>query len=411
MVEKYNLKLKLASIETNPKRHKSYSDGGINSKLIVEVNRRVVYETLVAYIDTTEIPIIRGEPIKVHSKLLASHGAPYYANEAVIFNKRLLMRNLIYQKIYLHADLGFSEFNLTDTIYDHLLKRLFPLDSLSISREKRYARENNLDTIRYLGMYKGKDLYLIIEIPLMNEVQNSFDPVYFLVSLDHSLTIKSIRQIEDEFDFNGVKFWSAYVFGFAVQEKDTSVLLYLTKGFDPTKFTKSDSNFFVLASYKLNDDDIYQFKKLYNNKLPAYYIDSGHFYRNTWPKLFLTDNEKGFIAFQYLNQLMELNGETIVLEGLSIESLQLPHRPSGKSNKPFEIIDFKIQDQQVFMLVWQKNQTLLYRYTIKGKLISSHVLCKSFTKPACTFDQKNIWVVNGTLKGKLHLMEFRLNEE
>lgn len=402
VMDKFKLNLTDYQVVYNLKLFKKYNNGADNSKLIVEYENKIIFnETIAGGIDTTKIPILKiKKPTEIQTFQIKNQLAPFYANEAVLFNKKILLKNLIYQKLYLQLDSSFIDFVLPDSIYHHILNKKFLNDTVLIDKQRKFAVANNLEKIKFLGLYSSDYLYTIIEIPIIGTGGNVYDPSYHLVKMDTNFSITATNEIKDDFNYFGNRFWSAFIFDFAVNPVNNRLLLFITKGHDNSKISPNDSALYILASYALRND-IFVFDSLHNHKLPAYYIDNNHFYRNLWPKIDLNPNSGEWIGFQYLNEIKSFNGESIKLNGLNSLSLELPYQPGGKSVKPFEIITFKCQNNLLNILVWERNKTWICTYTLQGNLVKKHPLLKSILKPAIAIHKNQLYVVKGSLNGTL----------
>lgn len=407
LMDKFKLNLTDYKVIYSLKLFKKYNNEANNSKLIIKYENKIIFnETIAGGIDTTTIPILKiKKPTEIQSFQIKNQLAPFYANEAVLFNKQILLKNLIYQKLYLQEDSSFIDFVLPDSIYNHILNKKFLNDTILIDKQRKFAAENNLERVKFLGLYSSDYLYTIIEIPVIGTGGNVYDPSYHLVKMDTNFSITATNEIKDDFDYFGNRFWSAYIFDFAVDPVNNRLLLFITKGHDNSNISPSDSALYILASYALLND-IFVFDSLHKHKLPAYYIDNDHFYRNLWPKIDLNPNSGGWIGFQYLNEMKSFNGESIKLNGLNSISLELPYQPGGKSIIPFEIITFKCQNNLLNILVWEKNKTWLCTYTLQGNLVKKQPLLKSILKPAVAIHKNQLYVVKGSLNGTLSYSVF-----
>jgi predicted Zn-ribbon and HTH transcriptional regulator len=406
LMDKFNLNLTNFQLINNVKRYKKYCNEDLNSKLIIEYENKIIFNEFIPTIDTCKIPILKSQrPIEIKSFRINNNVAPFYGNEAFLFNKNILLKNLIYQKLYIQKDFEFLEFKLHDSIYEHILNKKFSNDTILINKQKKFTFENNLAKIKYLAVFSGNYLYTIIEIPIIGIEENTYLSSYHIVKFDSNLEIMSIIEINDEFNYKGNLFWSTFIFEFAIEEVENRLFLFITKGHDNNKLNRGDSSLYILASYKLIDD-VFSFEKIYNNKLPSFYVEKGHFYKNIWPKIELNNNLGGLIGFQYINELKILNGESITLKELKTDRLLLPTNPGGKSIKPFDIITFKYQNNLLNIVVWKKNQTWLYTYTVQGILVKKHKLMNSIIKPAVVINKNQLFIINGFLNGSLTYAAF-----
>ncbi len=401
LMDKFSLNLTQAKLDINVNRYKKYNHEDLNSKLIVEFKNKIIYNEIIATIDTGTIPILEFQRPKIRATFqVKGNSAPYYANDGVIFKNRIVLKNIIYQRLFIQSDSGFNEFKVHDSIYDLIINKKFSKDTSLISKNENFMSANNVSKIKHLALFSGNYLYTIIEIPVLSYDGNTNIPSYHLVKFDSSFNIQSINEIQDEFNMSGNLFWCAFIFDFAVDEIQNRLLLFITRGHDNKKLSKQDSCLYLLASYKL-EGDIYKFDELFNNRLPRYYTENEHFYRNLWPKIGLSENLGGLIGFQYLNELKVINGETIFLEGIKADKLILPYNPGGKSNKPFEMITFTFKRNLIYTLLWEKNKIWLYVHTIQGRLVTKNKIMNSFVKPAAVLRDNQLILITATLKGQL----------
>lgn len=276
----------------------------------------------------------------------------------------------------------------------------FKGDTLKITEQNKLKNDHNISKGMYISIFAQKYFYAIIEIPIIDKDESSYKSFYYIVKFDTSLNCISLNEINDEFDLTGSSFWSPYIYNFTIDEIENILYLPITKGHDNSKINDKDTTLYTLARYKLKSE-VFEFHSVSSNKIPKYYIDKQHFYRNIWPKIELKNHLGGLMAFQYLNEIQTFDGQIIKLEGLNIDKLILPTKPGEKSNKPFEIVYIKSRNNVINILIWKNNATWLYNYSNQGVLIQKYKLLKSIVKPAAVITENKIRVIQGKLNGDL----------
>lgn len=408
LLEKFQFSYDKIKLEINPSKYKKFNKKSTYSYIFVINDNKIIFEQLIALLDTNKIPVIEKISPVLTSKLTHSNpNIPYYANDLIVRSNEKIIHNGIYNKLFYTVNNTFAELNLDSQILEIVLSNEFLGDEKSKQKNINLLKEYKLTKIKFQRLSSSRNLWAIAEIPILTEDKSTYNTIYYLVSFDESLSIKSCHKVFHDCHVDNVKFWSAFIFDFNIHEETNRLFLFLTRGQNNALYDKGDSSYYVLGEYKLIDN-AYVFEKLHKNKLPRYQIDKEHYYRNLWGLMDMNNNVGGIFGFQYLNEIGFLNGETIWLQDLKTDKLILPYEPGGKSNKPFEIIKLRYKHNLIQVIVWRKGYTWLHVYTAKGHLLKKHKLIKSPIKPAVYLNKNEIHLLNGTMKGELEYYKFEL---
>ncbi len=409
LIKNFNLKLNKSTIISSPKKFKKYTQMGYNTYLAVELDGRLIFREAIVELDTGHVPHpIISNPKKSLETSLKNRTIPYFGNSIVQVKNKWMVHNGIYQKVYIQTASAFEPLSLDESILEKLIASTLKGDSLLIKKHHAFVLQNNLDEIRFTGITKTSNgAAVLFEIPFAVQDESTYDPRSFVAFYDEQFKLVAAVPIHHQFEHGPMAFYSAMLFDFGLDDKMQTLWLFITRGHDNSVYSKKDTSLYLLASYTLQDSG-FVFNSLYTNKLPSYQVEKEHFYRNLWGKMHVQNSSGGLYGFQYLNEVGFFNGGSIVLEDLKIDKLKLPYEPGGQSNKPFEIIQLRYQNNQIQTVIWQKGYTWLHTYTAKGQLIRRHKLVKSPIKPAAYLEENKVHLLNASLKGKLVMHEFAL---